>query len=109
MINIQNNIKYLEDTKCSVGRLKVILKDQVEDDIANAELFSISSSHPTKDLLELLKFINNYTNNNKAAPDFEEVINHIIEENLRSSTTYTEVVFRTKIIRLQSCCSYSEL
>ena len=94
----QNNIKYLEDTKCSVSRLMITLRTQIEDDNDNASIFgsSLTNGIVTKDMELLLKYLNDYINNNKQAPTFEEVINFIVESNNKSSSSFTEVMFALK-------------
>lgn len=92
----QNNIKYLEDCKCNVGQLLVLLQEQVKDDTINADFFAFEQAPPTKDMISLIKHINNVTNTNQSAPTFEDIVTYILQENSKNNTTFTEVTFALK-------------
>lgn len=92
----QNNIKYLEDCKCNVGQLLVLLQQQVRDDTVNADFFAFEQVPPTKDMISLIKHINEVTNANQSAPTFEDIVTYILQENLKNATTFAEVVFALK-------------
>lgn len=92
----QNNIKFLEESRCNVPRLMITLRSQIDDDNETAGIFGAIDLPPTKDMTALLNFINNFMQNHKEAPTFEDVINFIIQENTKNSATFTEVVFALK-------------
>lgn len=94
----QNNIKYLEESRCNVAILKSTLETQVEED--NEAMFDFSlvgaDLGPTHDMKTLLDYINKYMTEQKQAPTFEEIINFILAENIKKSDSFTEVVFALK-------------
>lgn len=94
----QNNLKYLEDSRCNVTALKTILQTQVEEDNDALIEFSLLGTEPTqtKDMKTLLDYLNKYMKDNQNTPTFEEVINFILQQNTKSSTTFVEVVFALK-------------
>lgn len=94
----QNNLKYLEDSRCNVAILKSTLETQVEED--NEALIDLSligaDLGPTKDMRTLLDYINKYMTEQKQSPTFEEIINFILAENTKKSDSFNEVVFALK-------------
>lgn len=93
----QGNIKYLEDCKCNVPRLMITLRSQIDDANETASMFGMMSELPIgKDMNLLLHYINNYVGQNKQAPTFDELITHLVEANLKDSSSFTEIMFALK-------------
>lgn len=94
----QNNIKYLEDSRCNIGVLKSTLTTQIEEDNENALFFGsdITQTMVTNDMRSLLDYINKYVSEHKIAPTFEETITFILDANNKKSDAFTEVVFALK-------------
>lgn len=94
----QNNIKYLEDSRCNVTLLKTTLQTQIEEDNDALIEFSLLYAEPTKtkDMHTLLEYLNKYMKDNQNTPTFEEVINFILQQNTKNPTTFVEVVFALK-------------
>lgn len=93
----QGNIKYLEDCKCNVPRLMITLRSQIDDANETASMFGMMSELPIgKDMNLLLHYINNYAGQNKQAPTFDELITHLVEANLKDSSSFTEIMFALK-------------
>jgi ATP-dependent Clp protease ATP-binding subunit ClpA len=93
----QGNIKYLEDSRSNVARLRISLKTQIDDSNESAQMFGLDMDLPvSKDMNLLLNFINDYVNKEKASPTFEELVTFVMESNSKKGDAFIEVVFALK-------------
>lgn len=91
----QNNLKYLESSRCNVSILKVQLKTQIDEDNSNAFLIGATGlgGMVTRETRDLFNFIDAYQTEHKQPPTFEELINYMSAKNRESSDNYAEVMF----------------
>lgn len=95
----QNNIKYLEESNCNVGRLRATLMNQINDDNSNALEVGASSmlgGLVTPDMENIMMHIQNYAEKNGSTPRFEEIINYMFETNRKNKDMFEQVVFALK-------------
>jgi len=95
----QNNIKYLEESNCNVGRLKATLMNQINDDNSNALEVGASSmlgGLVTPDMENIMMHIQSYAEKNGSTPRFEEIINYMFETNRKNKDMFEQVVFALK-------------
>lgn len=91
----QNNLKYLENSRCNVSILKVQLKTQIDEDNSNAFLIGATGlgGMVTRETRDLFNFIDAYQTEHKQPPTFEELLNYMSAKNRESSDNYAEVMF----------------
>jgi ATP-dependent Clp protease ATP-binding subunit ClpA len=93
----QGNIKYLEDSKCNVARLKITLRTQIDDANESASMFGILGElPPSRDMQLLLSFINDFVGKEKAAPTFEDIVDFVTKTNSAKNDAFAEVMFALK-------------